>query len=61
MGFVAVEDAFGKRNPSIKEALDKLSEEIKAVYYDEKADDIDDHKMTREIMKDPSMNRKQKE
>lgn len=60
MGFVAVADAFGKRNPSIAEALNKLSDEIKNGDYDEPADDIDNMSMTNDIMKDSSMNSKQK-
>lgn len=61
MGFVAVADAFSKRNPELLPHLTPLSEAIKNGEYDETADDIDNMKMTNEIMKDTSMNTKQKE
>lgn len=61
MGFVAVADAFSKRNPSIAEYLKPLVEAVKGGDYDEPADDIDNMSMANNIMKDSSMNRKQKD
>lgn len=61
MGFVAVADAFGKRNPNIVSHLEPLVEGIKNGDYDETADDLDQKRMSNDIMSDPSMNVKQKE
>jgi hypothetical protein len=59
-GFCAVAVAFTKRNPSIEEYLKPLVKAIENGDYDEPADDIDNKKMSNEIMKDPSMTMRQK-
>lgn len=61
MGFVAVADAFSKRNPELLPYLTPLSDAVKDGEYDETADDIDTMSMTNDILNDDSMNQKQKE
>jgi len=61
VGFVAVADAFSKRNPELLPHLTPLSDDIKKGDYDESPDDIDNMQIINGIMKDTSMNSKQKE